>query len=608
MNNLEMSSVVHTPVIGTFQSLFRVLSGTSNSYKNAARRRFLLLALSLFLFSPAPASAQTACETGQFLYPLVEGECYSCPTGYDHDILFPPSDSRVCTTIGNKTTATRQGDSSFLCPAGQFPNFATGKCNSCPSGYTANLDGTCTQSSNLTATYNSPFKTCTGGTFDGLNGSCYSCPSGYSRVGLTNTCTQTVKSNTTMSVCGTRVYSSRQVCTWFDIFQNKCTSYGTEYYWAYTGCGALIPAGGVLQSGDSYYSCASGYSHDIAVPFNNNGICFKYTTTNINATYQYAIGCPGGTFDGLNGSCYSCPSGYNHNSALTVGTPGVCWKQTTVNQTVNGNISFLCPAGQFLDLATNDCFTCPAGYTQDTALSASTVGVCYQRLYTAASYIQPKTAGQACLGLFQGNCANSLICDGGTGLCRNDPPIIGQACGLSVPCADPYTCYAGTCKVRGGSTEACDPLVGNSCQGGLVCDILGECRSEPPVLGERCGLGVACSDTPADLPLDPADPATWDNPDGSLACLSGRCGLRAGAKQACDSISPTNTCADDLICVTGECQHPRPLLGERCDTIASPCASVDPHSGEALDLVCHSGNILEEYRCSLPKKVGEICS
>lgn len=599
MKNPEISAATRVSVMYQLRLWIMRLSGSSNSIKNAGLRRFLFSAFLLMLWMPAPASAETACEVGAFL-DVGTGQCYSCPAGYSHNPLLPANVSGVCSTIANKTTATRQGDSSFLCPAGQFPNFATGRCHSCPSGYTDNLDGTCTQSSNITATYNSPFRTCTGGTFDGLNGSCYSCPSGYSRIGLSTSCTRTVKSNSTMSSCGSR--------TW-----NPNVILGIDFgYWSYTGCGALITS--AVRSGNSYYKCSSGYSHDIAVPFNNNGICFKYTTSNVNATYNYAIGCASGTFDGLNGSCYSCPSGYNHNSALTVGTPGVCWKQSTVAQTQHDNIGFLCPGGQFLDVATNDCFTCPSGYEQDIALSANTVGVCYQVLNTTASYVPAKTAGQACVGLFQGNCAASLICDGGSGLCRNDPPELGQACGLSVPCADPYTCYAGACKERGISREACDAFVANSCEDDLVCDILGECRSAPPTVGEICGLSVPCSSTPADAAPNPVVPASWDNANGSLACLTGRCVVKGGPKDACDSLVP-NSCADDLECVLGECQHARPLRGERCHQLTSPCATQHPHDidtatgqPKVLDLACHSDLYFAQPRCDTPRETGEICS
>ena len=114
-------------------SWMRLNSGTSKSIKNAAIQRFLLLALPLILLCPAPASAETACELPAFL-DVGTSQCYTCPAGYNHNPLLPADVAGVCSTIGNKTTATRQGDSSFLCPAGQFANFATGKCHSCPSG------------------------------------------------------------------------------------------------------------------------------------------------------------------------------------------------------------------------------------------------------------------------------------------------------------------------------------------------------------------------------------------------------------------------------------------------------------------------------------------
>jgi len=327
---------------------------------------------------------------------------------------------------------------------------------------------------------------CADGAFlDLASGACYKCPDGYLHNLLlpatqAGVCYQpAVKSTGTMGLCGTQSWV--QTCAIPNPL-GGCWIYGG--YWNTTGCATNGTS--QVQSGNNFYNCASGSlpgsSHDILVPFNNDGICFKFSDQ-VNIT---------------------------------------------------------------------------------------------------ATLVPPVGAGQACVGLFQGNCADGLICDGGSHMCRHQPPILGEACGLTVPCDDAYTCFDGTCKAKGLSTESCDVLVGNSsCVDGLVCDVRGECRTDPPSsVGEVCGVLAPCA--------------------GDLACFDGRCQERNDAGQACDPLVP-NSCTEGLECasnalgVAWECRHKPPQLGEACG-LGDSCAQ-----GLYCDELVLGG------RCAAPRQAMESC-
>ncbi|NOQ65171.1 MAG: hypothetical protein GQ582_11730, partial [Methyloprofundus sp.] len=397
---------------------------------------FILLALSLFLFNPAPASAAiTACDTaaGEFQYPLITGSCYICPDGYNHDILYPPSDVRSCFKIGEETTAHTSGQVQFLCPEGQFANLISGKCNSCPVGYIASLDGeTCTLATHLTASYDSPFQTCTGDSFDGLdgscytcpvgstrdllstnciknisathhynigcdsgfdglNGSCYTCPSGYSRIGLSTSCTQTLNASyqSAFNFCnGAGEFADNGTCYSCpagynrDPFTLQCSkllvtnspmtecgalilngtnveiSPGVFFFmpdgtFSYTGCGANPTPIGVEGPFDNkFYSCPAGYGTNIFPAYDAAEKCTFTGTSTVNASKLSALACASGTFDGLNGSCYTCPSGYTRD-----GLSLQCLR--------NIDASYVSPfqtcTGDTFDGFDGACYSCPTG-------------------------------------------------------------------------------------------------------------------------------------------------------------------------------------------------------------------------------------------------------
>ncbi len=175
-----------------------------------------------------------------------------------------------------------------------------------------------------------------------------------------------------------------------------------------------------------------------------------------------------------------------------------------------------------------------------------------------------RTAGQTCTGIGQGTCVSGLLCDV-NGTCRHDPPESGEPCGAGVACAADFTCSAlvgGVCEARGQATDPCTGIDQGSCASGLVCDILGECRHSPPQSGEFCGLGVDCISTL-----------------GCSAEVAGRCEARDEAGEICSGLGQ-GSCQSGLVCDANRtCRHDPPALGEPCGTgvlcIASLGCSAD---------------------------------
>jgi len=461
--------------------------------ENAALRRFLfalLMLVPLLLISlyPKPASAETACAAGEFQYPLITGNCYECPDTYNHDILYPPDDARVCNKIGETRTAVEQGDTILVCPSGQFANFATGTCNSCPTGYDSDGGNNCVKRTNTTATYDSAFQTCSG-YIDGLNGKCYTCPSGYSHnplltVGTAGVCSKTTTTNQAMSKCGTRsrTCTTTRVCplafNYLCDQTNAWVNVTTCGAWSYTGCGSGGIVLGRERVGNNFYKCASGFATNILPAYNASNKCTKTSTSKLTADFHHSTGCKAGTFDGLNSKCYKCDAGYSHNALLPVGVSGVCFKVDTVAQSQHNAIGFLCPGGQFLDPASGNCYACDSGFSHNTLFDVNTSGVCFKRDYTVADLVPPRSVGEACVGLFSGNCESDLVCDFGAGICRNDPPLEGEPCGIGVACSqnpDKLACHSGNilepfrCTRPRETGEICSGLGQGSCQEGNLC-------------------------------------------------------------------------------------------------------------------------------------------
>jgi hypothetical protein len=77
--------------------------------------------------------------------------------------------------------------------------------------------------------------------------------------------------------------------------------------------------------------------------------------------------CPKGQFpDIATGACYSCEKGLSHNPALPAETPGVCFRLPGEFKTAKRHekVRLACGARAFPDLATGDCYACPASAPQ----------------------------------------------------------------------------------------------------------------------------------------------------------------------------------------------------------------------------------------------------
>lgn len=105
-------------------------------------------------------------------------------------------------------------------------------------------------------------------------------------------------------------------------------------------------------------------------------------------------------------------------------------------------------------------------------------------------------AGEVCSDVGQGSCQAGLLCDANR-ICRHDPPQLGESCGTGVPCIASLGCSAdvgGVCEPRDVAGETCSGFGQGSCESGLVCDALRVCRHDPPLADEPCGIGVSCGE------------------------------------------------------------------------------------------------------------------
>jgi len=188
-------------------------------------------------------------------------------------------------------------------------------------------------------------------------------------------------------------------------------------------------------------------------------------------------------------------------------------------------------------------------------------------------------AGDGCTGISQGTCKSGLLCDI-TGVCRHNPPENGEPCGIGVSCASGLVCSAdigGVCGPRGGAGDACSGIGQGSCASGLVCDALRVCRHDPPANGEPCGTGVACA--------------------SGLVCsadIGGVCGPRGDAGDSCSGIGQ-GSCEAGLVCdALRVCRHDPPQQDEPCGPFV-PCDN---------GLFCQGGTQV----CKRYKRIGEGCS
>lgn len=106
--------------------------------------------------------------------------CYSCPSGFTHNGALPAGTSGACyrDNVDNRR-ATFEKSLTRSCPSGEFPNASINACYTCPAGYehnpafTVDQDGACIEVR---------VKSCDSGFYDPRQGGeCWSCPAGYGR-------------------------------------------------------------------------------------------------------------------------------------------------------------------------------------------------------------------------------------------------------------------------------------------------------------------------------------------------------------------------------------------------------------------------------------------
>ena len=138
------------------------------------------------------STLKSSCGKGQFADP--NGECYSCPTGYNRT-GHPVTSSKACSTLVEKRSkGKRMRAAGFLgadCKKGEIYDVGEGACFTCPAGYFRSgapitASNACTLDREKLVAAKSHGKlaaTCPSGQFSDPNGKCYSCPAGYDRSG-----------------------------------------------------------------------------------------------------------------------------------------------------------------------------------------------------------------------------------------------------------------------------------------------------------------------------------------------------------------------------------------------------------------------------------------
>jgi hypothetical protein len=279
-----------------------------------------------------------------------------------------------------------------------------------------------------------------------------------------------------------------------------------------------------------------------------------------------------------------------------------CVQRAAAGQHCDFLVGDSCQDGLVCDVGSGTCRHDPpqAGETCGVLVSCAGNLTCL-----AATCVERRAAGQSCDILVSNSCQDGLVCDAGDGRCRHNPPLLGETCGVLVPCADGLTCFNFSCREPGGSGDLCDPLVTGTCNEGMICDAgSGTCRHDPPRAGETCGVLVPCA--------------------GGLTCIGATCVERAAAGEHCDFLV-TGSCQDGLVCDAGSgtCRHDPPRLGETCGVLV-PCAGdltcigatcvARAVAGEHCDflvgnscqdgLVCDAGSGICRHD---PPQLGETC-
>ena len=216
------------------------------------------------------------------------------------------------------------------------------------------------------------------------------------------------------------------------------------------------------------------------------------------AEFIRAVGCPSGTFDGLNGECYKCPTHYAHQVARTYNDPKVC--KRTYSREYHSAISIKCSdkAGDskkgYNVWGLTDCYRCPKGYSHDSSKLSSDSHVCWKQESTQYA---PASAH------------NKFYCDSGQtqdprngGECWQCPPHSGRnanpvtsdsACTFDAAhvCASGMTRYGNRCGKTCYSAHNCGG------DGQKACDVTQCLPSCSKGHYEDFNSGSVCKATPA---------------------------------------------------------------------------------------------------------------
>jgi hypothetical protein len=101
------------------------------------------------------------------------------------------------------------------------------------------------------------------------------------------------------------------------------------------------------------------------------------TCKHTKATYHGKQGCKGGSFNGLNGKCYKCPSGYKHRPLFARTDKNVCFKAATYTHKGKKGHSCLKPGG--FGPHKGKCYKCPKGYRHDVTKGYGSSKICYKK-------------------------------------------------------------------------------------------------------------------------------------------------------------------------------------------------------------------------------------
>ncbi len=358
-------------------------------------------------------TANLICGTGRFIDP-VSGDCFSCADGYSHDFTKPVTEPGVCFKKTNLEKATVKGSPEFFCGAGEFLDLQSGDCYSCPSGYEHHFlfdvddPKVCQRNEAADYTGHDAPDSCdvtegefSGGLVDPVG--CYSCPSGYSYTGLSvnnnNACKKRNNKKATFVKDVGSIFTPCPGGTFANFGSTKCHRCDSGYIHdpskrveekgvCYKDIGTTAThkynlfackAGEFLGGfGDlnGCYTCPDDLMHDSGLSVNTPGVCYANSVAIDPQDVQ--LFCPSGEFyDVLTGKCASCPSGFKHDSSLPANQRGVCFAQD--NQLAlqdNGEKSLGCDKGQFYNTSDNSCYTCPIGFFHNPLASASDANIC----------------------------------------------------------------------------------------------------------------------------------------------------------------------------------------------------------------------------------------